>query len=238
MQDESDILNPTVYIGHFEFREPVTTLTDFSVAIVAAIGIWYLTKNRHRGTKQFNYYRYYFIFFAVGMTSAAWLGHGLQAYVSADWKMIGWFCSLSAQLSLAWASFGQVRRFIHPAGAKIIRLFPVIVYLIFLALIINPSTRNFKIPQFGNALLLAGFTFPLQLFYFMRVKNTGFWYLLAAIVLGALTGMLYNNQVSISRWFNYHDISHCLVCITMAIMIFAAGKLALVDDSRQKIEFT
>ena len=33
-----EILNPTVFIGGLELREPVTTLTDFLVAIVELIG--------------------------------------------------------------------------------------------------------------------------------------------------------------------------------------------------------
>jgi hypothetical protein len=45
-------------------------------------------------------------------------------------------------------------------------------------------------------------------------------------VFGLLPGYVYNNQISVSRWFNYHDISHLLVVVYMIIMIFAIRRLA------------
>ena len=41
-----EILNPTIFIGGLELREPVTTLTDFLVAIVALIGYIKFSKTK------------------------------------------------------------------------------------------------------------------------------------------------------------------------------------------------
>jgi len=85
-----DILNPTTFIGNFEWREPVTTLTDFLVAIVASIGFIKFLKYKGEKSKRSHYFKLHFLFFAIGMTSAAWFGHGLQAYVGPEYKRIGW----------------------------------------------------------------------------------------------------------------------------------------------------
>ena len=84
-----EILNPTIFIGNFEWREPVTTLTDFLVAIVAFLGYLKFRSYKNKKSLSFNYFKYYFLCFAVGMTSAAWFGHGLQAYVGPEFKRIG-----------------------------------------------------------------------------------------------------------------------------------------------------
>ena len=104
-----EMLNPTVFIGDFQWREPITTLTDFLVAIVALIGFIKFSKFKGEKKRSFYYYKYYFLFFAIGMTSAAWIGHGLQAYLEPEYKRIGWFCGSSALLMLGLGSFNEIK---------------------------------------------------------------------------------------------------------------------------------
>ena len=104
-----DILNPTIYLGSFEWREPITTLTDFLVAIVAIFGYYKFKSYKGIKSSNFNFFKFYFLCFAVGMTSAAWLGHGLQAYVGPEFKRIGWICGATALLLFGLGSFDLIK---------------------------------------------------------------------------------------------------------------------------------
>lgn len=228
---EADIQNPTIFINEFEIREPITSLTDLLVAAVAFWGVWYLTKNKYRSSKQFQYYRYYFICFALGMTAAGLLGHAFQGYLTVAWKMVGWLFSLTAQLFLVQASLGHNQPFIPSHRLKLIRTLSIATYLTFVLLTLLPQTRDFKLVQIGNAIILIGFTLPLQVFFFSKHKNKGAQYVLISILFGIVTGILYNAKLSVNQWFNYHDIGHCMVSINMVIMIMAAQHLALLKNS-------
>jgi hypothetical protein len=227
MNSES-ILNPSIFFGSFELREPVTSLTDFMVGITCWIAVWYYHKNKADGSDTWMYYRNYFLFFAIGMTSAAWLGHGFQAYISPKWKMIGWLCSLSGQMFLAQGSLIEIKSMISEKLSKTIKVLIYSQYLILVGLILYPETSDFKFAQIGAALALSGFVLPMQLFHFIKSKNKGSLLIVVSIVYGLAPGFVFNNQISVNRWFNYHDISHVLVCVLMILMIFGTRKLALL----------
>jgi len=228
------ILNPTVFIGSFEFREPVTSLTDFMVGITCWIAVWYYHRNRNQGSDTWSYYRSYFLFFAIGMISAVWLGRGFQAYISPKWKMIGWLCSLSGQLFLAQGSLIEISAFISASKSKIFKALIYLQYAVFVSLILIPATSSFKIPQIGSALALSGIVLPIQLFNFIKTRNKGSLLIVISIAYGLVPGYVYNNQISVNRWFNYHDISHVLVCVLMILMIFGTRKLALLNYKKSK----
>lgn len=226
IENSDSILNPTVYIGALEVREPVTAVTDFMIAITCGIAFWLLTKSKRERSQSFHYYRGFFLMYAIGMTSAAWLGHGLQAYFGLEWKMLGWFCSMTGQALLAIGSLKEIESAIKPIYAKTIIAALIVQYIVFGAFILYPETRGFQVPQTASVLVLTGFVIPMQLFNYLQNKNIGSMLMITAIIYGIVPGYVYSNQISINKWFNYHDISHVLVVVYMIIMIFAVRKLA------------
>lgn len=227
MEHQDPILNPTVYIGSLEWREPVTSLTDFMVALACFFAFWYLGRNKARASHTFKLYRTYFLLFAIGMTSAAWIGHAFQAYFSVEWKMIGWLCSLHGLLALAFASLYEIRPLINNKIFAVIKTGILVQYVVFLVLILSPY-RSFAVAQAASAVALSAFVLPMQVFHYYRRGNKGSLMVAAAIAYGLVPGYIYNNQISVSRWFNYHDISHVLVFIFMILMTFGVRNLALV----------
>lgn len=228
MVDSPDsILNPTIFIGTLELREPVTAFTDFMIAITCAIAFWILTTSKKERSDSFHYYRGFFLMYALGMTFAGWIGHGLQAYLGPEWKMLGWLCSMTGQALLVIGSLIEVKSHINSIIYKSIVGALIVQFIVFTVLILNPSTRGFEVPQMASVIVLTGFVIPLQLFGYLKNYNTGSMLVICAIVYGIVPGYVYNNQISLNRWFNYHDISHLLVVIYMIIMTFALRKLAL-----------
>ena len=134
---------------------------------------------------------------------------------------------MTGQALLVIGSLIEVKSHINSIIYKSIVGALIVQFIVFTVLILNPSTRGFEVPQMASVIVLTGFVIPLQLFGYLKNYNTGSVLVICAIVYGIVPGYVYNNQISLNRWFNYHDISHLLVVIYMIIMTFALRKLAL-----------
>lgn len=226
VENEDPILNPTMWIGNFEWREPVTTLTDFLTALVCFYAFYHFNKYKGEKSQSFVNYKFYFLFFAIGMTSAAWFGHGLQAYVGFNWKIIGWIMSATALLSMEIGSIKELKSIISDKVISILQILFVIQYIVMVTLMI--SSKNFVIPQLNSTISLILFVIPIQLIAYIKTKQKGHAYIFGAIIYGALPGLIYNNQISISKWFNYHDISHVLMAIFMFIIFKGTSNISFL----------
>lgn|GEM_PF-421464 len=218
------ILNPSLFIAGIEWREPMTSVTDFMIAITAFYGFLLLRRWKGDAGESLRYYQQYFLMFAIGMTFAAWFGHALQAYVAFEWKMVGWICSLSGQTFLAFASLTDVRKGLGEKKFHWIKLAILVLFSVFLIWILSPL-RSFTAAQTANGVFAVGLVVPLQLYQYFRYKRSGNLIILGAIAYGLFPSLIYNQQISLHRWFNYHDISHVLLCGFMLMMIFGVRKI-------------
>ncbi|MFY0644810.1 MAG: hypothetical protein JXR19_10125 [Bacteroidia bacterium] len=226
------ILNPTVFISSFEWREPVTTLTDFLVALAAMYALYKFISYKGIKSKQYKIYQTYFLCFAIGMTSAAFMGHGFQAYVSPRWKAVGWVLSATGQLFFIIASINQLKMKWSLRFRRNFKTLAILKYFTFLVLIAIPATSSFKLVQLNSSLDLIGLILPLQWLFFRKTKLKGSLFIIGAIVYAMIPGIIYSQQWSVSRWFNYHDISHVMMSIFILMMFY--GSFNLVRDERFK----
>lgn len=228
------ILNPTVFIGSFEWREPVTTLTDFMVAGAAWLGYKFHTSRSSLATASFIHYRNYFLLFALSMCCAAWIGHGLQAYVGPRWKVLGWLFSAAAIFSLGLASLAEVKAKLNRTAQVTIKTLLVLNFIVFSMLYLVPQTSSFEVSQLGTAVGLCCFVLPLQAYNFWLTQNRGSLLILLLLAYGLVPSYVYNNQISLNRWMNYHDISHLLVFVFVMAMIVATSYLSLTSPFQLK----
>ncbi len=234
MQPIDPILNPTVFVGAFEWREPVTCLTDFLVAIVAMYAFYRLQTYRGKKAENFNFYKYYFLCFAIGMTSAAWFGHGLQAYVGPRMKIIGWLMSASGLFCMAMASLKEIEEHLNPVVTRTIRSWLMLQYAIIVMMMISPAHSNFVITQLNSTVMLIFLILPMQAYHYRVDGSLGSLRIVGAILYGIIPGLVYTNQISVHRWFNYHDISHVLMSGFMGLMFWGVWTLVKeMDDQTQ-----
>lgn len=227
LEVSNDILNPTIFFGNFEFREPVTTLTDFITACVSGICfyLFLINKNDNKNTA-FVFFKFYFLFYFIGMTSAAFLGHALQAYVTKEVKIIGWVFSAIAQLFLAFGTMQVVKDIVLKIWYKLFHVILIVQSFIFIFLMIHPSFSDFKIAQLAASLVLIGVVLPLHIYNYFKTKSSGSKNVILTILYALVPAFIYNNQISVSNWFNYHDISHLLMSIFMGLMYLATKRLS------------
>ena len=222
--NQDPILNPTLWIGNFEWREPVTTLTDVLTATVCLFAFLQFKKYQGEKSSSFINYKYYFLFFAISMFSAGFIGHGLQAYLCFDWKKIGWVMSSLGFLCMEFGSIKELENTLKPSIIKLFKTAFIIQFIIFVSLMIY--YQNFKIPQLNSTVTFILFVLPLQIFAYNKSKNKSHLIILGTIVFALLPGLVYNNQLSFGKWFNYHDISHVLMAMFMFFMYKGTFKLS------------
>ena len=222
-----DVLNPTIFIGELEIREPITSLTDFLTACVSGVSFFlFLFYKKNSKNKSFVFFKFYFLCYFIGMTSAAFLGHAFQAYLPKEVKIIGWVFSAMGQFFLSIATLKVMGNTISKKWISFFNLLLIVQLSVFIFLMIHPSYSDFKIAQIAGSSVLIGFILPMHIFNFLKTKSEGSKAIILAIVYALIPALVYNNQFSISRWFNYHDISHVLMSIFILLMFYASKKLS------------
>ena len=223
---ENSILNPTLWVGSFEWREPITTLTDLLTSIVCLFLFLHLKNYKGTKTESFKNYKYYFVFFSLSMFSAAWFGHGLQAYLGFDWKKIGWVLSSFGFLQIELATLKDVKSLL---SKKLHQFLTILIYIQFAVMVpLMVYHQNFKIPQLNSTLAFVLLILPLQAYLYSKTKNKGHLIIVGTILYAAIPGSIYNNQLSISHWFNYHDISHVMMTVFMIFIFRGVIKIAKI----------
>jgi len=226
------ILNPTIWIGDFEFREPVTSLTDAGTATVCLTSFILLMKIRSHNA-DFRIMRMYFLSMGIAMLIACSLGHALQAYVSPNWKALGWSFGALAVGIMEFASVRLNRDYLSKTQSLIIKSFILLRIAALYALLLNPATRNFDYVKTNSTIGLLLVVLTMQFLQYRKTKSAGSKYIIAAVLWGFFPAVVYNLQLSIDKWFNYHDISHIMMSIHCLILFF--GVRAYGKASEQEL---
>ena len=209
-------------------------MTDFLVACVCWAAYYFF--HRLSGPKAgHTWFKKYFLVFAIGMTSAAWLGHGLQAYLTPEFKIIGWMCSATGLMFLQVGSLQiiekQVKTSLRSMLQKWFILQWILAILLMMFFIKEGIVEAFKVTQINAVVALFGFILPMHYFGYKKMQHKGSKIVIIALAYSIIPGIVYSNQISISKWFNYHDISHVLMSIFMTLMFFGLYQLVRPDQS-------
>lgn len=224
------MLNPTLIIGEFEWREPVTTLTDSLTASVFIFAFIVFSRYKGKKSESFIYFKAFFLCFAVGMLCAAWFGHGLAAYVTPRWKAIGWVINSTANLFLGLATLKEIAPLIKSHMLRLIKVIFILQVSIFVVLMIIPNTSFFGLAQLCSAVSLLCMILPMHIFNFYKTKASGSKFFIIAIGMGVLPGIIFNAQLSVNPWFNYHDISHVVMATIFFVIFLAARKFSFLKQ--------
>ena len=205
-------------------------INDMSISLVCIYAVYKFSKYKGKKSHNYLFYKMYFLCFAIGMMAAAWLGHGLVAYFGIEWKLIGWGMSVLGYFFLGTATLLEIISITQKTALNFIKILFYLQIATFLFLIINPYTSGFKIAQFAAVTSLIGFILPLHVFNYIKTKKSGSLIVFISILCGILPAVVYNTQFSLSKWFNYHDISHVLVAVNMYITFQGAKRLSMIKN--------
>lgn len=206
-----DILNPTVFVAGWELREPVTSATDFLVAVVAGMALWrILRQTSEPRILPLRLMLVYLTAVMVGMSCASVLGHLLQAYVPWEAKAIGWMISAVGLACFEFSSLHLLRPHLSERACQYISGWILLHHALFFLAMCFPETRIFSTVKLNSSLSLVCTVLPLQAFRYQQTRADSSRWFVMAVLFGIFPALTYNLQLSLDRWFNYHDLSHVL----------------------------
>lgn len=206
-------------------QEPVTSLTDL---VAAAVCFFAFGKLRAIGNPalEHRYLRLYFLNIGLAVGVSGIIGHAFNYLLTPDWKIIGWAFSAIGVLFAELSSLEALKADLTTGWQRTWKLVFWVQFLIFLVYVIYPETRDFDRVKFNSAIGLAVFVFLFQAYHYKLYRQPGRKIVLIGLGLGFITAILYNLQLSIDEWFNYHDISHVLMAVDMYVIYLGAARLA------------
>lgn len=225
------IMNPTIFLGSFEFREPVTTLTDAVVSLVCIYAFFRFLRYKGEKSEGFNLFKIFFLLFGLGIMASAMFGHALVAYFDPDWKTIGWALNSFAQIFLGLAILKELESVMKPSITKFVKVFFILQVLVFVVLIVNPLTRNFIYAQLCTVISLILLVLPMQIYNYRKTKSKASMFFIIAILIGLLPAVVFNFKLGFGRWFNHHDISHVAMASMMYFMYKGASRFAFLKKN-------
>ncbi|MFC2138779.1 DUF6962 family protein [Bacteroidota bacterium] len=221
-----DLVQPDIEIFNIIINEPVTSLTDL---IIGAVCIWAFIKLLKLPKK--NNIQTYLILYFLGMGLATIhggiIGHGLLYLFSFEWKLPAWFVSMIAVASLERSAIIYARKIINPKLGVFFSWLNIIELLTFMY--ISFSTLNFYFVMvhmaYGLIIVVASFHF----YVYRKTKSRGSYIFLIAVLLSAISGLIFLNEWGINKWFNHVDISHIFMT-GISILLYYGSKEIITKE--------
>ncbi len=206
-------------------EEPITSLTDLLTASVCYFAFFKLQKSGIQ-TKPFWHFRYYFLFMALGTTCAAFFSHAILYWSGYNWKMLGWTLSATGVFFIENSALLYYQREMKSKRWDWLS-FAFKVQLIFFVLLLSyEPTRLFEVVQINSTLGIIGVTFPLFLYLAIKTKRQGYRKIIIAFGMSIVTGLVFNAEITLHKYFNYHDLSHVLMAFSSFLLLLAGLQLA------------
>lgn len=199
-----------INIFGLKILEPVTTLTDLIVSLVCYISFSRLLK-LNKQDLHFKLLNWFFLTMAIATTFGGLIGHGFLYLFSFGWKLPGWLTSMLSISLLERASIEYAKPLLKPSLRKIMDWANIIELLTFMALTF--STLNFRFVEIHSAFGLLVINTPLHIYVYWKTRNYASRTMLIAISFALFSALIFMNEISLHKWFNYLDLSHILMAI-------------------------
>jgi hypothetical protein len=224
---------PHTSIFGYPIAEPTTALTDFILALLCLLFYFKVTKSRIE--KGINNWRLFFLFMGIstllgGITHAFLENHESAVYLS-FWLTM----QLASGLSIYFAQLATIRS-IPNAKIPLYRseqksmLLCRIQFLVFATLVL--IFQNFLVVVINSTL---GFLMVLYIHALSGKKygNRPAGWIAAGITISFLTAIVYSLKISVNDWFNFKDIAHVIMMVSICFIFYGVG-LYLEADKKEK----
>lgn len=207
--------NPSIELFGLRVDEPVTMVTDVMVATIGIIG--YLKLASVGNSRHVSLYSYFFLGMGFSTLIAGIVGHGFFYRCGADGKMYGWVFGI---IGTGFAQFAVLYHVRESLNKIIFQALLVICWIeVVIAMLILFSFRNFVVVEIHAAFGLVGMVTVLEAINYYKTKSKLSLSMIYGVGLVTIAILFHTTKVSISKWFNYMDISHVLMGLAVYIMI-------------------
>ena len=195
----------------FDLLEPVTVFTN---VLISAFCLYFYLKLNHVGNdaKLKKYWRLFFLCFGISAILGG-IAHGFKPYFEPHFFYYVWLSMNLSGIVIAYFLLRTNLEFANPKKHKKVFFHFLIVFLTGLFTYITLSTNNFLSVKIngGIAVLISLITH----FQTYRRGLPGSGYISFGFAFSLLSIVVHSTQYSISEWFNYKDISHVIMNISL-----------------------
>jgi hypothetical protein len=216
-------------------EEPMTAATDLITALVCYIAFFRLHQ-LSVSQKGFTYFKFYFLFMALGTTCAAFFSHAILYWSGFNWKILGWTLSAIGIFNIENSALLYFQQETQSKRLDKLSFVFKVQLIFFLLCLIYPLTRRFEIVQINSTLGIIGATFPIFVYLYFKTKRIAYQKIIIAFCMSIVTGLIFNAEITLHKYFNYHDLSHLLMAFSSLLLYFGGLELAKQDRLTKAFE--
>lgn len=224
-----------IKIGGILIEEPMTSATDLVTALVCYIAFFRLNQLNVQN-KGFSYFKFYFLFMALGTTCAAFFSHAILYWSGFNWKTLGWTLSAIGVFHIENAALMYFQQETQSKWLDKLSFVFKVQLIFFLLCLIYPLTRRFEVVQINSTLGIIGVTFPIFVYLYFKTKKIAYQKIIIAFCMSIVTGLIFNAEITLHKYFNYHDLSHLLMAFSSLLLYFGALELAKQKSLNKQFE--
>jgi len=208
----------TLIIGDFSIHEPVTVFTDYIITVLAFIYYWKLPSTN----EVVKNWRLFFLFISLS-TFFGGSSHALFA-VHEGWKykslwlpmqFINGFAVYYAQKATLLSVLKDSEKY---NAWKLSYIIQLVVYFIVLIIV-----QKYVVTIIDNALGLV----PIMILHLSaKVKEDYYKYIAYGISISFITAIVHGIKFSLHDYFNYNDIAHVFIMLSLTVMFLGARQKA------------
>jgi hypothetical protein len=207
--------------------EPVTVITNLlitSVCVFATIKIQRLP----RATNIQILFKYFFLFMGLATATGGILGHGFLYITGIYGKLPGWYISMFAIAFIERVAIIHSRPLMPAYWGKFFSILNYLEVVTFLLLVYK--TLNFHFVELHATYGLFIVVFSFELYTYLKTKDPGTRYIFGATFLAAVAAIVNLLKLSPHRWFNYNDVSHVIMAVSIYLYYLGSKHLRLYED--------
>ncbi|MCW3086234.1 MAG: hypothetical protein JWP12_3600 [Bacteroidetes bacterium] len=214
------MVDTTIYIGSLAIHEPVTAFTDYIITIIGLTCFWKIPSTSNPVVK---YWRLFFLFLALstlfGGSAHAYFGiHEGVAYKSVwlTMQLVNGLAIYFAQQATLLSALKNSKQYTTWKWSYTIQL---VVYYIVLLIV-----QKYVVTIIDNALGLI----PIMVVHFTAKKKEEYYKWIGyGILVSFITAIVHGTKFSLHDYFNYNDIAHIFIMISMIVMYMGVRRKAV-----------
>lgn len=220
----------TIYFAGIRIDEPIVTFTDLIVSFLC----FYFFYKLHRSDKKekvFIYFKIYFLTMGIATFLGGIIGHAFLYAFNFYWKLPGWIVSMISIMFVERAAIEHTRIWLSKTVVNVFKIVNIIEFLTFLILTI--ITLNFFFVEFHSGYGLMFVVLSLEVFLFIKTKNTASKYFLFGVGFAAIAALFFMNKISPHQWLNYIATSHIFMAIAATFFYIGAKNIDMSIIKKQ-----
>ncbi len=214
---------PRIHLFGITILEPFTVLTNLLIAIACFYAYRSLKKNNLNQSFTHRYIGYFFLLIGFATIIGGVVGHAFLYATGLYGKIPGWYISMAGVAAFERAAISHSRPLMHKNVGRFFSVLNIVEILTFMTL--SLVKLNFLYVELHATYGLIVVVFCFELYVYLKTKDKAFQFLLYATVFGLGAVLCHALKLNLNRWFNYNDISHLFM--TVSILFYHKAALLI-----------